>query len=298
MRTALKWIGLGLGALVALLLVAAVILFVLGGQRLSAQFNAPNESFTVPTSEAALARGQYLLESTVGCTGCHGENLGGTEFINDGMIGLLWAPNLTAGQGGVGAVYTDADWERAVRHGVRPNGEPLLIMPSHQYSHMSDEDLGAVLAYLRTFAPVDQVALARSIAPVGRIMIGAGLMGELPAAQIDHAAAHAATLSPAVSPEYGNYLVALGTCVDCHGPKLDGVVGGGPPSEVPPANLTPAGDLANWTEADFIQAMRTGVTPEGQAISDEMPWRFFGNMEDGDLAAIFAYLKTLPPSGQ
>lgn len=64
-------------------------------------------------------------------------------------------------QGGVGATYTDADWERAVRHGVRPNGQVLLIMPSHHFNHMSDEDLGAVLAFLKTFPPVDEAVPAR-----------------------------------------------------------------------------------------------------------------------------------------
>jgi cytochrome c553 len=114
---------------------------------------------------------------------------------------------------------------------------------------------------------------------------------------VDHDAGHAATITPGTTPEYGEYLVALASCRDCHGAKLDGVVGGGPPLPIPPPDLTPAGDLANWTEADFIQAMRTGVTPDGRPLSEEMPWQFYGNMEDPDLAAIFAYLKSLPPSG-
>ena len=201
-------------------------------------------------------------------------------------------------QGGVGATYTDADWERAVRHGVRPSGQVLLIMPSHHFNHMSDEDLGAVLAFLKTFPPVDEAVPARRVGPVGNILIGAGLFGEMPAEQIDHDAGHAATLAPAASAEYGHYMVELATCADCHGEKLDGVVTGGDPAALPAPNLTPAGDLAHWTEADFMQTLRTGVTPEGRPLSTEMPWEFFGKMEDRDLAAIFAYLKSLPPSRQ
>jgi mono/diheme cytochrome c family protein len=297
MRKVLQWIGIILGGLVGLIVLAALVLYVKGGQTLGQKFNAPAESFTIPTGADALARGQYLMETTTGCTGCHGENLGGTEFINDGMIGLLWTPNLTAGQGGVGATYSDADYERSIRHGVRPNGEALFIMPSQHFNHMSDEDLGAVLAYLKTFPPVDQTIPARRIAPIGQIMVGAGLFGELPAAQIDQAAPHAATMARDASPAYGAYLVELATCADCHGQKLDGQASG-PPSDVPPANLTPAGDLGNWSEADFIQTLHTGVTPDGRTLSDEMPWQFFGKMEDQDLAAIYAYLKTLPPSGK
>jgi mono/diheme cytochrome c family protein len=297
MRKVMKWIGIALGGLIGLIIVAALAVYVLGNQRLNASHPQASESFTIPTSPEALARGEYLLSGVTGCTGCHGENLGGTEFINEAPIGLLWAPNLTAGQGGVGATYTDADWERAVRHGVRPNGQVLLIMPSHQFNHMSDADLGAALAYVKTFAPVDQVVPARRIDPLGVILIGAGLFGDLPAEAVDHQAAHAATLEPAASAEYGEYLVALATCRDCHGPALDGVVAGGPPSAVPPPNITGAGALAGYSEADFIQTIRTGVTPTGRALSDEMPWQFYGNMQDQDLAAIFAYLKSLPASG-
>ena len=298
MRKVLKWVGIVLGSLIALLLVAVLAIYFIGSRRLMVRGELPGEAFTIPTSAEALARGEYLMSGVTGCTGCHGENLGGTEFINDPAIGLLWAPNLTAGQGGVAAAYTDADWERSVRHGVRPNGQALLIMPAHQFTHMSDEDLGAVLAFLKTFAPVDQAVPARRVAFVGTLLIGAGMFGDLPAEVIDHAAGHPATVPVAASAEYGHYLVRLGTCVDCHGANLDGQVSGGPSTGVPPANLTPAGDLANWTEADFIQTMRTGVRPDGRTLSDEMPWMFYGNMTDQDLAAIFSYLQSLPPSGE
>ncbi len=272
MRKALKWVGIVVGGLIGLIVVAAVVVYALGARRLTASHPQPNESFTIPSDAESLARGEYLMAGVTGCTGCHGENLGGTEFINEAPIGLVWAPNLTAGQGGVGATYTDADWERAVRHGVRPNGQVLLIMPSHQFNYMSDADLGAVLAFAKTFPPVDQVAPARRIDPLGTILIGAGLFGDLPAEVVDHDAAHAATVTPGTTPEYGEYLVALASCRDCHGTKLDGVLSGGPPMPVPPPDLTPAGNLANWTEADFIQAIRTGVTPDGRALSEEMPW--------------------------
>lgn len=74
----------------------------------------------------------------------------------DGEIGIyLPAPNLTAGKGGIGATYTDADWERAIRHGIGGDNRVLAIMPSNYFSHYSDADLAAVIAYLKTFPPVD-----------------------------------------------------------------------------------------------------------------------------------------------
>src|SRR5687767_9638697 len=102
MRKALKWIGIVLGGLIGLIIVAGVIVYALGARRLGASYPQPNESFTIPTADdAALARGEYLTGGVVGCTGCHGENLAGTEFINEPAMAVLWAPNLTAGEGGV-----------------------------------------------------------------------------------------------------------------------------------------------------------------------------------------------------
>ncbi len=296
MRKVLKWVGIALGALVALAVVVAGVLYARGASTLAKGHALPGEGFSVPTSADALARGKYLVTSAVGCTGCHGPDLGGTEFINDPMLGLLWAPNLTTGQGGVGATYADADWERSIRHGVRPNGQWLVIMPANHFTKLSDEDLGAIVAYVKTLPPVDKAIPGRRIAPVGTIMIGAGMFGKLPAQQIDQTAPHAKTMAAAVSPEYGGYLVELATCRDCHGEKLDGVASGGGPSGHPEPNLTPAGDLAHWSDADFVKTLHTGVTPDGKQLSDEMPWKLFGNMRDEDLAAIFAYLKTVPAS--
>ena len=102
----------------------------------------------------SLARGQHLVE--IGCADCHGADLSGKAVIDEPPLASIYASNLTAGQGGIGQSYTnDADWVRAIRHGIRPDGTPLLVMPSQVYYYYSDEDVAAIVAYAKKVAPVD-----------------------------------------------------------------------------------------------------------------------------------------------
>jgi len=96
-----------------------------------------------------------------------------------------------------------------------------------------------------------------------------------------------------VTAEYGQYLVNIAGCQTCHGAELAG--GKDPDPAAPSApNLTPGGELNVWSEADFIQVLRTGITPTGRQLSDYMPWKSFGKMSDDELRAIWLYLESLP----
>jgi mono/diheme cytochrome c family protein len=95
--------------------------------------------------------------------------------------------------------------------------------------------------------------------------------------------------------DYGGYLASIGGCRDCHQPNL----AGGPipfaePGMPPASNLTPAGELIGWSEADFVKAMTTGVTPSGRTLGEAMPWKEYGQMTEDDLKAIYQYLTTIP----
>ena len=125
--------------------------------------------------------------------------------------------------------------------------------------------------------------------PLGRALMVAGLLG-LPAAEIDHAAPRIPAPTPGRAAEYGRYLTTISTCRDCHGANLSG----GPIDEpgAPPApNLTPAGALKGWSEADFINTIRTGVRRGGSQLRAPMPWQIAGQMTDDELGAIFRYLR-------
>jgi cytochrome c553 len=299
MKKVLKWIGIVLGSLVALLVVAAAVLYILGSARLNKTYDIQPEAIAVPTNEAAIARGKHLVEALTFCGGCHGEDLRGDAFEDEPMIATFYAPNLTSGRGGIGAAYSDADYVRAIRHGVNPEGRGLLIMHSDVYHNLSEQDLGAMIAYLKSVAPVDNEIPEPKIEPLGNILVALGVFDSealplIPAELIDHSAPFPEMPAQGTTAEYGGYLVSITLCHMCHGPDLTGA----PPLEpgMPPGpNLTPGGELGGWSEADFIQTMRTGVSPHGDELDPEfMPWDVYANMTNEELKSLWMYLQSLP----
>jgi mono/diheme cytochrome c family protein len=123
-------------------------------------------------------------------------------------------------------------------------------------------------------------------------MMGAGMIPPFAADQIDHTSPPPAAPTPGVTVAYGEYLTH--TCKECHGDKLNGMPFGPPGQEVPSPNLTPGGRLASWSEQDFFTTLRSGVDPYGETLSDDMPWKYFGQMSDDELKAVWIYLQSLP----
>ena len=167
-------------------------------------------------------------------------------------------------------------------------------MPSYEYYFLSDEDLGALIAYIKSVDPVDKVIADDSIGPLGRVLFLAGQLPLIPAEDIPHAAPRPAAPKPGVTVEYGKY-VAI-SCFGCHGEGFSGGPIPGVPPDWPPAkNLTPGGDLANWTEEEFINTLRTGVTPSGYELDSQyMPWPLAAQMTDEELQALWLFLQSLP----
>jgi len=169
MRKFLKWLSITLVGLVGLAVIAVALMYMFSERRLNRTYAISPESVPISIDATTLARGEHLAR-TRGCTDCHGDNLAGGVFLDDPAIGQLFASNLTSGQGGIGARYTDADWVRAIRHGVGPDGKPLLFMPAQEFYYLSDEDLGALISYLKTIPAVDNILPQNSVGPIGRIM--------------------------------------------------------------------------------------------------------------------------------
>jgi cytochrome c553 len=290
MRSVLKWIGIVLGGLIGLIVVAVLATYLIGQSRLMGKVTVPEETFSAEGGDAAHG---HNLALTNGCTQCHGPDLGGTKFIdNQPPFGYLPAPNLTSGEGGAAAEFSDADFERAIRHGVDPEGRRLMIMPSQLFHPMADSDLKDLIAYIRSADKVDQDLGEPKYMPLAFILTGAGVLpSELQSYNvIDHEAAHIA-VPPTDDLALGAY--HAGICTECHGEKLNG----GPlpfdPTTVAD-NLTPGGDLKDWSEDDFRRAMREGVTPEGRTLNaDEMPWPSFSVFTDAEIHAQWVYLQSL-----
>lgn len=283
-------------AVVALLAGAWCWVYVASEARLTRVYPTPAGPIAVPDDAETVARGRHLAVHVALCTWCHGDDLSGKETADDPWVGRLHASNLTSGRGGAGARYSDADFARAIRYGVAPSGRSLLLMPSHYFNALSDADVGAIIAYLRTAKPVDAERPASRAGPLTRLALVAGLAPELIAAeQIDPDSQPPADSADA-EVQFGEYLVALGSCRVCHHANLAG--GLHPLSlsgEPPPPDLTASGPLADWSLDDFRRAMRTGVTPDERTLSVEyMPWPRFAGMTDEELAAIWRYLSALP----
>jgi len=302
-RKIFKWIGIVLGSLIGLLLLAFVVLYTIGTvkwNKIHGQYDVPVETITVPTDEASIAWGKHIAIIHM-CGDCHNDDLSG---ISDSAPGLITVaiPNLTAGAGGVGDTNTDEDWVRAIRHGVGQDGRALLLMPSANWYYLSDEDLGALIAYLKSLPPVDNVMPATDLGPLGRVMLALGLLPPEITPNyfsIDHNGPRPAAPEPGVTVEYGKYLAH--TCTLCHGENLNGktISEGGPEKYLAP-NLTPGGELKSWTEEDFATTLRTGITPSGHQLLKVMPWKYFGQMTDDEMKALWMYLQSLPalPQGK
>lgn len=289
----LRRIGYVAGALVVLVLVAVGTIYAVSAARLSRTYEVATREVAIPSDSATIARGAHLAQSRLGCADCHGPGLGGKPVVESGMFGHFIAPNLTRGEGGLGAEFTDADWLRSVRHGVKRDGRPVLFMPSDEFARLSEEDLTAVIAYAKQVPPVDGAQPASRPGPIARMLLTFN-PEILPAAAIDHSAPFPTAPIAEVSPRYGEYLASTSGCRGCHGPDL----GGGKamePGTPAPSDLTASGRLATWSEADFMRALREGRRPDGSTISPAMPWKAMGKMTDLELRAIFAYLKSLPP---
>jgi mono/diheme cytochrome c family protein len=263
---------------------------------------------------ARLERGAYIVRNVAGCLFCHSEldpsvrglpikagMAGGGRTITAEDMPWLTAPNLTADEDTGAGRWTDDMLARAIREGIGHDGRTLFpFMPYVNYRTMSDEDLAAVVTYIRSLPPLKRPLPVSEVPfPVSRLInsVPQPIEGSVPPPDIS-------------TPEKrGEYLVTIGSCSDCHTPRdeqgqyLPGMefAGGnilkyGDAREPrASANLTPsANGIPYYNEELFIEVIRTGRVRERE-ISDLMPWSVYRGMSDEDLKAIFAYLETLKP---
>ena len=245
------------------------------------------------TLSRAIARGEHLVKTRVGCDGCHGNDFGGHVLIDQAIVGYWAAPNLTSGGGSVTRGFSPADWDRAVRHGVRHTGQSSS-MPTTEFVNLSDHELSDVVAYIQSHPPVNRVVKPIGIGPVFSFVVAFGA-DTLAAFAIDHQHAH--PVEPpveAASVELGEHIAQV--CRGCHGEHLSGGKIAGDPNMPIVGNITPhETGLKGWTEADFFRALREGKRKDGTDILPQMPWKAYGQMKDVELKALWAYLQTVSP---
>lgn len=292
----LKRTGYVFGAIAALVLVTVCTVYGMSEVRFRRTYTVPSEAIAVADDSATLARGEHIAKAIGGCADCHGQGLGGQVMLDAPPMGRLVALNLTTGEGGVGASLTPEVIERAVRHGVGPDGRALRIMPSEDFQYMSDDDMRAIVSYIRHLPPVNNALAPSNMMLLPRALMVANVMPLLPAERIHESGIKPMSVTPGSTAEYGSYLTIIAGCRSCHGSGFSGgKLPAGDPSWGPAANLTRSGNLGTWTEAEFMKTLRTGVRPDGIALKPGMPWKTIGQMTDHELHAIWLYLQSMPP---
>jgi mono/diheme cytochrome c family protein len=297
-KTILKWT-----ALVLLVLAAAITLTVAARQNL--KYDAPYPDIKASTDSAVIARGRHLVFSTAHCINCHSRrnpdsllSLGLDVPLSGGVLfdlplGKIYSKNITPdNQTGIGK-YSDAEIARALRYGVHPDGTVVYdFMPFH---NTSDEDLTAIISYLRSQKPVRNEVPKNKLNVLGKIVKAfmvkpVGPNGEVPK-----------SVPGDTTAAYGKYLaLSVSECSGCHtkrslaGAYTGEPFGGGNNIEgfVTP-NLTPdsTGRIFNWSKQNFIGRFRMGkLHPQSP-----MPWNSFKEMTDEELTAVYNYLRTLKP---
>jgi mono/diheme cytochrome c family protein len=288
-----KWIGIVLVGFVFLAILVVASVYTVSEIRFNKTYDVQPAEIDLPTDQFSIQEGKRLY-ITRACVTCHGENLEGMVIVDDPAAGIIASKNLTSGTGGIGGELSNAEFVKAIRHGIDPDNKALKIMPSTDYVSLSDKDLGAIIAYINSVEPVDNVPPQTNLGFVMRVLYLAGQVPLLAAELIDHQA-KPAEVEAKIGIEYGQYLAV--SCTGCHG---EGYSGGpnpkAPPSFKSPTNLTPDLEtgLGKWTEADFFNAMREGRRPDGQQLDPFMPWQSFSQMNDAEIKAIWLYLRSLP----
>ncbi|MCK1274102.1 c-type cytochrome [Bradyrhizobium sp. 61] len=284
-----KWSGMVLTAVLAVSVFGVAALTAVGIVRQHAR-SAPVPDVKIEATPDQIARGMAVADGF--CAACHSQTgtlTGGGDVAKDLPIpiGSFVPANLTPA--GVLKNWSDAEIFRAIRNGIDARGRWLAIMSFTNAGRLSDDDTKAVIAYIRSLPasgtqtpdPPDRFSL------LGIVMLGAGLLPD--AKPVFTGVITAPPKAPTAL--YGKYLLSYQDCRECHGRDL----GGGVPGQLPPLGPD-LGIVKNWSLAQFVDTMRTGVDPNGHRLGEQMPWRPIGRMDDDDLAAIYQYLLALPGS--
>jgi len=291
MKRWIKWTAAVVGGVVVLAAGAGAVGYQMAAGKMSRTVDVNVKPMAYATDAPSLERGKYLFESR-GCVDCHGANGGGRVFVDDGKGLKIAGPNITSG--GVTAAYKPEDWVRTIRHGVKPGGQPAMIMPSEDYNRFTDVDLAALVAHVRGLPAANGGAAVIELPPPVRILYGFGAIKDA-AARIDHSLPPAQPVEAGVNVKHGAYVGNM--CIGCHGEHLSGgKIPGGPPDWPAAANLTPGEGTVMGrypTAAEFQAMLRSGKRPDGTAIK-VMPFESLAKLSDVDAQAVYEFLKTVP----
>lgn len=289
MKKFLRIAGVVVGTTVAVILISYAFIYFDINNRIGKMYEVHTEPIHVTYDSLSIELGRRLVGIRA-CNDCHGEDLGGRVIHEDEMIGRVSSRNLTKGKGGLPGDYSEADWVRAMKHGVGRNGKPLLFMPANEFAHMSEKDMAAIIAYMSTIPEVDREDLPVKVGPLAYVLAEFDVIPLIPAEKVDHTIPFAKHVEPGVNIEYGKYLAVV--CTNCHGPQLKG---GGPlvPGGAPVPDLTATGEASKWTHDQFVNTLHTGIRPNGEPLKPDMPWKMTLAFTADELTAVHLYAQSI-----
>jgi mono/diheme cytochrome c family protein len=285
-RVWVKAAGGILSGLLMLVFGAVLVVGLIGFFRIYLPRAAKPAEFQVSSSQEQVARGEHLASML--CVDCHTLNkqlpLSGGADLGEGApfpLGSYPAYNLTPA--GPLNGWSDADIFRAIRYNVDPNGRRLVFMSTTGIGYLSDDDIHAVIAYLRSQPATGEETRQEQPNPLAMLMVGGGMIPIQPRQDKVEA------LAPASNAEYGKYMVDFLSCRDCHGMVLTGGT-----NTLVPIGPSLLARVPVWSVEQFSQAIRTGKTPDGHMLNKSlMPWETYKNMDDLELEAVHMYLKSV-----
>ena len=283
-----RWIGTLLAGLLMLVLALVAIVGGLGAFKYYTPKSHAVQDLQVAGTPEQIERGQHLAGAF--CVECHSTTAdfpmtGGVDLGNDLPVNLgqYVSGNLTPA--GPLKDWTDGEIFRAIRDTVDKDGKRLSFMALTNVRYLSDEDIHAIIAFLRSQDAVEKETLNPADQPtlLAVIMIGANVLADRPLVEGPIAAPEKAPTA-----EYGQFMITFLDCTGCHGDDLSGGT----------SSFSPKGPslrlVKGWTQEQFITTLRTGVDPSGHQLSRLMPWRSTGRLDDVELAALYEYITSLP----
>ncbi len=270
----------------ALTLVVAAIAggWVASSVRLGRAFDVPDHGTRAAADSTSVAQGERLAR-ILGCAGCHEADLGGQIFVEEPGLGRITASNLTE----VRDRYSDGDFERLLRHGVRPDGSTVLLaMPSNAFAYLADDDVASLIAFVRSVPDVQRELPETRVGVALRFF---SFVEELRAAAlIDQERPHPPTADRSSPEAFGAYLTRT-ICTECHGADLRG--------EASDFLVTPSlGVAAGYTPEQFRRLLREGVAASGEPLDlmAEVARGRFTHYTDEEIEAIHAFARSLAGS--
>jgi len=283
MRRVLRWAGAVVGVSVVLAIILFAVVYVASERMLDRRYPFKPTAITVPSDAESIAEGHRLAETRSCLGGCHGPSGEGRVLFHDPMIGHVVAPNLMA----AAARYSDGELAGMITTGVRPDGRSMVVMPSDAFRLLAEEDLGRIIAYLRSAPAAAGPGPDFWVGPMGRVGLVVGqlnTMAELVASAVPPPEATGAATA------HGRYLAAT-ICGHCHATNLSGAPAGPGTPATPPLQI-----VAAYSPETFTQLLRTGTALGDRQLGlmREVAVASLSKLTDEEIADLYAYLRALP----